>query len=210
MEGNGGVGKILIVFAHPAFEKSRVNRQLMRELASVPGVTLHDLYEQYPDGDIDVVTERECLEEHDVILFQFPLFLFGIPALLKEWMDLVLVHGWAFGQGGGALRGKLFSCVLSTGGSRSSYSKTGANRFTVRELLAPLEQVANLCRMRFLPPFVVHGTNVITREGIQNAAAGYRVVLQRLGDDAPPQPGDFDEGAYLNDILSAKEDAGHA
>jgi len=204
------VGKILIVFAHPAFEKSRVNRQLTRVLASIPDVTLHDLYELYPHGDIDVVAERKRLEEHDVILFQFPLFLFGIPSLLKEWMDLVLVHGWAFGQGGGALRGKLFSCFISTGGSRSSYSRSGANRFTIRELLAPMEQVSNLCRMRFLPPFVVHGTNVITREGIQDAVAGYRVVLQQLAGTTPPQPGDFDEGAYLNDLLETKEGAGHA
>ncbi len=174
--------KILIVFAHPALEKSRVNRELIEEIGAVDGVTFHDLYELYPEMDIEVKVEQELLREHDVVVFQYPFFLFGVPALLKEWMDLVLVHGWAFGRNGNALKGKWVCHVVTTGGSKASYSREGYNRFTIRELLAPFEQMACLCGMRYLSPYVIHGTNVMNRESIKEHAEHYRAMLRLLAD----------------------------
>lgn len=174
--------KVLILFAHPALEKSRVNRQLIKEIDAIEGVTFHDLYEEYPDMDIDVKAEQDLLMKHDVILFQYPFFLFGVPAFLKEWMDLVLVHGWAFGKNGNALKGKWACHVVTTGGSKTSYAKEGYNRFTMRELLAPLEQACCLCGMQFLPPYVIHGTNVMEPERIQQHTMHYRSMLQLLAD----------------------------
>ncbi len=46
--------RILILFAHPALERSRVNRRLIAEAKDVAGVTVHDLYEAYPTLDLDV------------------------------------------------------------------------------------------------------------------------------------------------------------
>ncbi|MCG8344590.1 MAG: NAD(P)H-dependent oxidoreductase [Chlorobiales bacterium] len=178
------VRKVLVVFTHPALEKSRVNRALIERAAAIDGVTFHDLYELYPEMDIDVKAEQEMLREHDVILFQYPFFLFSVPALLKEWMDLVLVHGWAFGRNGNALKGKWVCHVITTGGSKASYSKEGYNRFTMRELLAPFEQTASLCGMHYLPPYVIHGTNVMTKEGIEEHAKHYQAMLRLLADQA--------------------------
>ena len=175
--------KILILFAHPALEKSRVNRKLIEKIEAVEGVIFHDLYELYPEMDIDVKAEQELLMEHDIVLFHYPFFLFGVPALLKEWMDLVLVHGWAFGRNGNALKGKWVSHVITTGGSKASYSKEGYNRFTMRELIAPLEQAARLCGMRYLPPYVIHGTNVMKPENIQAHAEHYQAMLRLLADE---------------------------
>jgi len=47
------MNKILILFAHPRFEKSKTNRALLKDIDSINGVTLNDLYEQYPDFNID-------------------------------------------------------------------------------------------------------------------------------------------------------------
>ena len=174
--------KILIVFAHPALEKSRVNKELIEKVEAIKVVTFHDLYELYPEMDIDVKAEQELLMEHDVVLFHYPFFLFGVPALLKEWMDLVLVHGWAFGGNGNALKGKWACNVITTGGSKASYSREGYNRFTMRELLAPLEQAARLCGMQYLPPYVIHGTNVMKPERIQEHAKHYQAMLRLLAD----------------------------
>lgn len=190
--------KILIVFAHPALEKSRVNKRLIEEAKVIDGVTFQDLYERYPEMDIEVKAEQKLLTEHDVVVFQYPFFLFGMPALLKEWMDLVLVHGWAFGRNGNALKGKWACHVITTGGSKASYSREGCNRFTMKELLAPLEQAANLCGMRYLPPFVIHGTNVMKPESINEHARHYHAMLRLLADET------FDQSAlkgmgYLND-----------
>jgi glutathione-regulated potassium-efflux system ancillary protein KefG len=96
---------ILILFAHPALQKSRVNRHLVLSVKDIHGVTFHDLYEAYPDFHIDVKKEQQLLVDNDIIIFQHPLFWFNMPALLKEWEDLVLEHGWAYGKDGNALRG---------------------------------------------------------------------------------------------------------
>ena len=51
--------------------------------------------------------QRGCgLLDHDVVLFQFPLFWYSTPSILKEWQDLVLEHGFAYGAEGDALDGK--------------------------------------------------------------------------------------------------------
>ncbi len=91
---------ILILFAHPALEKSRVNRHLVAGVRDLPGVTFHDLYEAYPDFNILVPHEQELLEAHDVVVLQHPFYWYSTPALVKEWEDLVLQHGWAYGTGG--------------------------------------------------------------------------------------------------------------
>jgi len=174
--------KVLVLFAHPAFERSRVNRRLVEAVRSLPGVTLHDLYQLYPDFDIDVRTEQQLLEAHDAIVLQHPFYWYSTPALIKEWEDLVLEHGWAYGSGGTALRGKTLLTATTAGGSEEAYCRTGHNRFTIRELLAPIEQTAALCGMTYLPPFVVYGTHSLDRTQIDRYADDYRRIVEALRD----------------------------
>ena len=175
--------RTLILFAHPALEKSRVNRRLAEVARGVPGATFHDLYEAYPDFDVDVAREQELLVAHDLLVVQHPFFWYSTPALVKQWEDLVLEHGWAYGTGGTALRGKAWLSALTTGGRETAYQPDGLNRFTIRELLRPLEQTACLCGMTFLPPFVIFGTHQLDGQGLEAAAADYRRTLEALRDD---------------------------
>jgi glutathione-regulated potassium-efflux system ancillary protein KefG len=175
--------KILILFAHPALQKSRINKLLIKGLSEIDGVTFHDLYQEYPEFDIDVEKEKQLLEEHDVIVFHHPFFWYNTPAMLKEWQDLVLEHGWAYGSKGTALKDKIFFNVLTSGGRRESYNGTGFVRFTLRELLAPIEQTANLCRMIYLPPFAVQGTHSITPEQVEEYRDKYNLLLASLRDE---------------------------
>ncbi|HEU4327656.1 MAG TPA: NAD(P)H-dependent oxidoreductase [Roseiflexaceae bacterium] len=174
---------ILILFAHPALEKSRVHRRLVQAVPDLPGITFHDLYEAYPTFDIDVAREQRLLTEHDLILLQFPFFWYSTPPLVKQWEDLVLEHGWAYGSQGNALRGKRALCVVSTGGGPAAYQHEGYNRFTMRELLAPLDQTFVLCKMTFLPPYVVQGTHRLTEADIEQETARYRALLTDLHND---------------------------
>src|SRR5687768_5675269 len=119
--------KVLVLFAHPALEKSRVNRRLI-EQARAPGVTFNDLYELYPDFDVDVAREQSLLAEHDVIVMHHPLYWYSVPALLKQWIDLVLEHGWAYGSGGEALRGKWLVNAITAGGGQATYTPEGLNQ----------------------------------------------------------------------------------
>ncbi len=193
---------ILILFAHPRFEKSRVNRALLDRIEEVPGVALRDLYELYPDFNIDAAREQAALAAHSIIVWHYPLYMYGAPALLKQWMDLVLENGWAHGHGGEALKGKFLLNTLTTGGTREGYAAGGYNRFALREFLVPFEQTAALCRMVYLPPFAVQGTYLLTETQLVRHASLYRTLLTRLAR------GDFDVEAmrrfeFLNDWLDS-------
>jgi glutathione-regulated potassium-efflux system ancillary protein KefG len=65
--------KILIIFAHPVLEKSRVHKTLLKYISGLDHVTFVDLYESYPDFDIDVKREQQLLLAHDIIIWQHPL-----------------------------------------------------------------------------------------------------------------------------------------
>jgi glutathione-regulated potassium-efflux system ancillary protein KefG len=173
---------VLVVFAHPALERSRVHRRLLLAIDGCPGVTVHDLYEAYPDFDVDVRREQERLAAHEAIVLQHPLFWYSTPALVKQWLDLALEHGWAYGTGGTALAGKTLLAAVSAGGRESAYRPDGLNRREVREFLAPVEQTARLCGMDWLAPFVVHGTHAMEPREIERAAADYRRVVEALRD----------------------------
>lgn len=172
--------RILVLFAHPAVERSRVNRELARGLDLLEGVTFHDLYEAYPDFDIDVKREQALLLQHEVIVFQHPLFWYSTPALLKQWEDLVLEHGWAYGRHGTALYGKKVLSAITAGGSEAAYQHDGYHRSTIEELLLPIEKTANLCGMDYLAPFVIYGTHQMSAEQINQHASEYRRRLEEL------------------------------
>jgi glutathione-regulated potassium-efflux system ancillary protein KefG len=193
--------KILIVFAHPRFEKSLNNAILVEHIPKIQNITFHDLYEKYPDFNIDVEYEKKLLLEHQIIIWQHPFYWYSSPALLKQWLDIVLEFGWAYGPGGNALQGKIVFNSITSGGQRGAYSKEGHNRFTIQELLTPFDQTAVLCKMIYLPPFALHGTHRISKEEILQTAKTYEILLRKLVD------GDFlvDEikkHSYLNDWIT--------
>ncbi|MHB8058707.1 MAG: NAD(P)H-dependent oxidoreductase [Desulfuromonadaceae bacterium] len=176
---------ILILFAHPRYEKSRTNRALLEGLQGQDGITIHDLYELYPDFNVDTAREQKLLLAHQIIVWHYPLFLYGPPAMVKQWMDLVLEHGWAHGAGGNHLEGKQVFATITSGGSRGSYSHSGFNRHTMPELLFPLQQAAHLCRMTWLPPYAVQGTYRLTDGMLADYGEQYRQVLVRLSQSPP-------------------------
>ena len=192
--------KVLILFAHPRFEKSRTNRALLSGLEDQDFITIHDLYEQYPDFNIDVAREQALLLEHQILVWHSPIFLYGVPAMIKQWTDLVLQHGWAHGEGGQHLEGKLIFNAVTTGGTRPSYAHDGFNRYTIAELLRPWEQVAALCGMTYLPPFMVQGTYRLTDDILADYAEQYRRVLLTLAQSPPLDP--IREYTFLNDWIA--------
>lgn len=176
--------RILILFAHPALQRSSVNARLVRAVRDLPGVTVNDLYERYPDFMIDVPAEQALLEEHDIIVFQHPFYWYSSPAMLKEWQDLVLEYGFAYGEGGTALRGKLGFSAISAGGSRNAYRRGGHNHFEIAELLTPFEQTFRLCHMEYLPPFVIHGTHGLKSEAnVLPLAQDYVRLIEAFAED---------------------------
>lgn len=159
-----------------------MNRRLIDAVRDL--VTVHDLYEAYPTLHINVRYEQQLLEQHDAVVFQHPFYWYSAPALVKEWQDLVLEYGWAYGRGGDKLKGKVTLNAISTGGPVFAYRRDGYNRFTIRELLAPFDQTAHLCGMKYLAPFVLHSSlRVESDEQMQPIIDDYRRLLVALRDD---------------------------
>jgi glutathione-regulated potassium-efflux system ancillary protein KefG len=100
-----------------------------------------------------------------------------VPAVLKAWMDQVLTYGFAYGQDGTALRGKSLQLVTSTGGPSASYRPDGHNRFTMQELLRPLEATAHLCGLELLDPLVLPGARMMPDGELEQHAEHYRRLL---------------------------------
>ena len=176
--------RVLILFAHPSLDRSEVNYPMLEAAQGLRGVTLVDLYAEYPDYQIDIDREQRRLVEHDVIVFQHPLYWYSTPALLKEWQDLVLEDGFAYGPEGRALHGKIFFCALTAGGREAAYRGEGYRHYTIRELLHPLEQMARLCGMIYLPSFALFGARTAVREGrARQHVTNWIRLLEALQED---------------------------
>lgn len=176
--------KVLILFAHPSQHRSEVNAPLFKAAQEIEGVTCVDLYGEYPHFNINIDREQQRLRDHDVVIFQFPLYWYSTPAILKEWQDLVLEYGFAYGSEGTALHGKTMLCVLSAGGKEEAYKAEGYNHFTIRELLAPIEQMSSLTGMNYIAPLALFGSRTALEEGrIPHHLERYRTLLTALVED---------------------------
>ena len=169
--------RILILYAHPASHLSRINRRLAEAAGAVANVQVHDLYETYPDFYIDVPREQALLADADLVVFQHPLQWYSMPALLKQWLDVVLEPGWAHGDGGTALRNKGYWLAVTTGGAHESYQEGGYHGHAFADFLPPFQQTADLCGMRWLPPYVVHGAHRMDDAAMMEQIAIYRERL---------------------------------
>jgi glutathione-regulated potassium-efflux system ancillary protein KefG len=182
--------RVLVLFAHPRLEKSRANRRMLAHLPSHQPITFVDLYDRYPDFNVDVAAEQSQLIAHDIVVWHHPMYWYSAPPLVKQWIDLVLTFGWAYGPGGTALRGKALGHVVTTGGAEAADQHEGMHGWTLSEFLRPLERTATLCGMTWLPPFAVHGTHRLSDEDLDTAGRRYAQHLTRLaaGEGAAALP----------------------
>lgn len=170
---------ILVVLAHPALEKSHVNRPMADAAANVPNVTVHDLYEHYPDFYIDKAAEQALIVKHDVIVLQHPLYWYSVPALMKEWLDIVFEHGFAYGRDGKGLQGRTMMNAW-TGGSAETDFFDAEGQPMVPQLMRPFECTAAYCGMHYLPPLCHYATGEMTAPQIDESCARFVSLLQRL------------------------------
>lgn len=145
--------KILIVYAHPDPSGSSVNRAMIEAAVKLEHVTVVDLYAQYPDFKINIKAEQQLLASCDVLIFQFPLYWYSSPALLKEWQDVVLQHGVNYGDGVTTLNDKKFFCAVTAGASEQEFTDNG---YTMPSLLAPFAATFSYCNLQILPHFLLY------------------------------------------------------
>jgi glutathione-regulated potassium-efflux system ancillary protein KefF len=169
-----------LVFAHPYPARSRANRALLEAVRDLEGVELRSLYDEYPDFDIDVPREQAALVSASIVVWQHPLYWYTVPGLLKHWFDKVLLRGFAYGEGGTALRGKRCLWVATAGGDEEAYSAGGMHGHPLETFVPVVEQTALFCGMRWEPPIVLKSSHRVSGAELERASREYRARLQAL------------------------------
>lgn len=170
--------KVLVILAHPSITTSRLNAHLKKGIANQSDIKINELYEEYPDEQIDIKREQLLVEEHNRVIFQFPNYWYNYPPLLKKWFDEVLERGWAF-SGGDAIRGKELGVAVSSNYSPEDYRFDGHHRHTIEQIMAPFHATCNFIGAKSLPIFKTFNDLMQTDEDLDEQAKEYLKYLRK-------------------------------
>jgi len=176
--------KTLVIVAHPNIAESKINNAWVKELSKADNqTTIHNIYEKYPDGVIDVEAEQSLILSHNALVLQFPFFWFNTPPLLKRWLDDVLVPGFAYGPNADdrKLTGMPIGLAVSAGIQSKDYSNHGRYKYTIKELLAPLHATASYVGAKALEPFIFYGAEYEPKsDEIEKNAIQYAEYIRNI------------------------------
>ena len=166
--------KTLVILVHPDMENSRINKSWKEELEKYPDkITIHELYKEYPDWNIDIKKEQELILKHDNIIFEFPLYWYSSPPILKKWLDDVLSFNWAYGNEY-RLKGKNIGFAVSVGGPETEYSKTGSVKFSMNEILIPFEATVEYIKANLISHYILFdATESLSEEKLLESTKNY-------------------------------------
>ena len=141
---------VLIVSGHPNLDESFANKIILDELqVRLPQADFAFLDQLYPNFQINVATEQRRLVKADIIVLQFPFFWYGIPSLMKKWVEDVFVHGFSHGSTGNKLHGKKLILSFTSGATEEMYRHGGLQNYPIEEFMPPFIQLANLCGLEW-------------------------------------------------------------
>lgn len=145
------MANILVISGHPDLSHSLANRTILETLRDCGlSYTLRRLDET--PFQFDAAEDQELLKKADVIVFQFPMFWYSFPALMKYWLEQVFTHGFAYGSEGTALKGKKFLISFTTGSPEAAFCEGGPNGHTLAAYTMNFGQIAAMCGMEYLDP----------------------------------------------------------
>jgi glutathione-regulated potassium-efflux system ancillary protein KefF len=170
---------ILVIHAHPYPRSSRSTAALLGAVRDLPELEVRSLYDLYPDFDVDAGAERAALERSGLVVWLHPIYWYTVPALLKQWFEVVLAKGWAYGEGGTALQGKECLWAVTTGADEDAYTEQGKHAHDFSAFAPVVKQTARFCGMRWHEPFVLHGAHIVTEPQLAAATARLRERLER-------------------------------
>ncbi|MCU0537178.1 MAG: NAD(P)H-dependent oxidoreductase [Hydrococcus sp. Prado102] len=134
----------------------------------------------------DILAEIEKLEWCDVLIFQFPIAWFSMPAILKGWVDRVFVHGRIYGNGKfydqGVFKGKKALLSLTTGSPENAYTENGFCG-SIHTILYPIHHgILYFVGFDVLPPFIAYSAAHIGDEGRKAYLEAYKQRLLTINE----------------------------
>ncbi|WP_278809628.1 NAD(P)H-dependent oxidoreductase [Obesumbacterium proteus] len=134
----------------------------------------------------DIALEQSKLLWADTVIFQFPLWWFSMPAIMKGWVERVYAYGFAYGvgehndshwgdrYGEGTLAGKRAMLMVTAGGWQPHYSARGING-PIDDILFPIHHgILHYPGFDVLPPFVIYHTSKVNPDN-------YATICEKLG-----------------------------
>jgi NAD(P)H dehydrogenase (quinone) len=134
----------------------------------------------------DIALEQSKLLWADTVIFQFPLWWFSMPAIMKSWVERVYAYGFAYGvgehndshwgdrYGEGTLAGKRAMLMVTAGGWQPHYSARGING-PIDDILFPIHHgILHYPGFDVLPPFVIYHTSKVNPDS-------YATICEKLG-----------------------------
>lgn len=171
----------LVVVAHPDINNSTVNKAWRDELSQHEElVTVQEIYPEYPHGQIDIEKEQKLLEAHDHIIFQYPLYWYSSPPLMKQYLDEVFTHGWAYGSKGDALKGKNIGLAISIGSIAEAYTPEGNVKFTIDELVSPMIATTLFVSANYVGAHKLYSAFTIAPSQLEENTQDYLNFIQSL------------------------------
>ena len=169
--------KTLIIFAHPHFEYSHANVELVKAYDNLENVDFKDLYEEYPDFHIASFRERKRIREYERLVFHFPLIWFTCPPLLKLWIDEVFDIKWMAEQNH-PLQNKDAFIIVTLGGKEENYSPDGLYATTVPELMKFLILSLKVNGIEVKEILAIHNADELTEADLAKYTTEIRKTLR--------------------------------
>ena len=153
--------KIVVLMAHSDIDNSILNKRIKAELEYKENIMYKDLSSLYNNFQIDVKKEQQDLEDATKIIFQFPMYWYSAPSILKRWVDEVFSYGYSYeiDENGEfqalALKGKAFQMIVTMGAREESF--VGEDRLSVKECLNSYSYTAKMLGMKEQEPYLIYG-----------------------------------------------------
>lgn len=153
--------KTIVYLAHSDVASSTSHQFLIssgKEIAMCDYVDLTTEFQQN-NQSFNIAKERERLLQYDRIIFQFQLYWYQAPAIMKRWLDAVLDQDATSSVFYKQLAGRELGIVLIAGVKAEHYQAGAREQVTVSDLLSPYQALARHFGMKYLAPFAIHQFN---------------------------------------------------
>lgn len=170
----------LIVLAHPDINNSNANRTIVDELEGrFTDVEIRDIFQSNPDYRINVQEEQAALLRHDLIVLQYPMYWYNMPAILKVWFDQVFTYQFAYGSKGDKLKDKILLPSITVGQPERNF-RLEDNYSLMKSLLMPIEKSAKYAQMHYIDPVVLYEIATVAGHTESEIKAKAKIHSQKL------------------------------
>lgn len=143
----------------------------------------------------EINAEQEKVEWCDLMIWQFPLWWFSMPGILKGWVDRVFAMGRFYNNGqlydNGVFKGKKAMVSLTTGGPQDSYVDGGFNG-DLYAMLKPIHRgIFEFTGFSVLEPHIIYGPARKTQQELAEEIERYKIRLNDISKDLPITVGNY-------------------